>query len=714
MAPDDECDSDQTVALTPIPTRGELAVQEESSSSKDKRKPVKFTKPDDAKEDSDDLSSKQGGGSLKEGDQDKDTGRRETKRDSLGNIWDHILNHSEHHKRAFSVKQFIFFLVSHVVVTSFIAYITYVGGKTAYVSLATVTGMLQAFYIHSAFVSQNGNLFASQRKNFLFIGFITGLAGVNFMVWSIGDIKALEAECGYSAYYDKLRSDRRVNIFSLVGNLCLPAYTMVLYFAWRKHTRSIAQVNFLALVQSKIDNDQVATASLTTTSREIYLTEDDANPTYLTFPLYHNIYDSKPMHYFFIGGILFTAFGSILSDVGLQPRSNANIFFTLTFFVLLFTCFILDSSMCRMRLGQRLPRNNTAYLYTCSSTLLVALTAMVTLRNYVLESHGAIASSVVVSLFTSILCFLFKSLAVRGSTASTCGPFVFPVYYLIDLTQVYLFVAVPFMSVEFWLLLLTQELMSGFRNIGGIDMLIWFGYKLMGMNRKPPFRDKHLLDKLSTNAAADTMAEMLAALTLFILLASAKIGRATGHYACMFEPRSEICTDNEYDLGNFVLTIMIVATSRVGFFFAEKVLFLSMMASLRRALKKSPSVAPLPPTSSASLKLNEGDNGQLHSSTLSSGRLSFSGRLSSVGGHISSLKIALGNLNAVAEYGKVFRSTGDAGILYITSAAIAITAMVCNRSLLERIVKKNEIFFANNVTNCTDAIYYGDNQFDLS
>jgi hypothetical protein len=305
--------------------------------------------------------------------------------------------------------------------------------------------------------------------------------------------------------------------------------------------------------------------------------------------------------------------------------------------------------------------------------------------------------------------FLTNTSLTAASLTSTYGPYIFPLYFAFDLTQAYLFIAVPFMSSEFLILLVTKEFITVFRNVGGNEIFLWLANSILGAKRPFPLREIHLMDKLNTNAAADTVAEVMAVSTLLFFLLGAKISRKTEGYACLFQPRSLSCGEKEYKLGEAMITIIVVVFSRLIIFFIEKVFLLAFVAEYQKR-SSSPSSTPSPSSSlrkispskvSRSFEEKEATRDSDDASSNVSVRLSALNSL--ITPQVSSMRKALTNIDTGAEYGKVFRGNDP---LYLVSATILTTAMVCTLGRNQALHFENEQFW--DTKNGTGLAQFGD------
>ena len=412
----------------------------------------------------------------------------------------------------------------------------------------------------------------------------------------------------------------------MIGNICIPLYSLPLYYAWKRKTQELEEQHYHLIVSARRknvkdptetsnDEDELTAADEEKTASSVniddYYNDGDEDLEKFTFEEYHKIYESKAIHRVYVGGIIFTSASCLGSDFGYLPRSVIPGSFSLVFLAICFTNFVLDGSSVRKRWILRRPRRNTAYLYICCTTLLIALNALTLLRDIMLESgvsdeeqgtynrigtseiidadseDGAndwreIIASISITMFSILLVLLWETMAFKAATTETAGPIMFPLYFVIDITQTYLFLIVPFMSFKFWTILLCQEIMGAFRNCGGYEISLWYLQHIFGMKRPFPLSDLHTLEELITIAAVDTVAEALAAFSYFAFLIGAKIV-GTDNIACLFEPRNDECSENVANLGEMAVTLGIVVLSRVVWFLIERIMFRSCVEKAARS-----------------------------------------------------------------------------------------------------------------------------------
>jgi hypothetical protein len=72
-------------------------------------------------------------------------------------------------------------------------------------------------------------------------------------------------------------------------------------------------------------------------------------------------------------------------------------------------------------------RRSPAYLFSCCTTLIVAINSTAFLRDSVLQTHGVVAASLALSVFSSVLMYLWREMAIRAATKLDSAPFLFPI-----------------------------------------------------------------------------------------------------------------------------------------------------------------------------------------------------------------------------------------------------------------------------------------------
>ena len=142
-----------------------------------------------------------------------------------------------------------------------------------------------------------------------------------------------------------------------------------------------------------------------------------------------------------------------------------------------------------------------------------------------------------ISFFSMIVLYLWESMAVKASTLKSSGPVMLPMYFIVEVTQAYLYLTVPFGGMQFWVLLLSQEVMGIIRNVGLYDIAWWATLKFFKQETPFPHRDQNYLESLITIAAVDTVAEALSACTFIFMIIGYHIGKGPDQLplGCIFD-----------------------------------------------------------------------------------------------------------------------------------------------------------------------------------
>ena len=364
--------------------------------------------------------------------------RRSSISDDIRNIVEH-LGSTNIWDRVTAAK----FTMFYVLFGCLFATITYSNWVFRMQALNTATGSIQVLFIVTAFNSHLGaNPTRSAIGSALFVAFLVFLGGLLFYLWGLSDGNALENDCGFDAYFEQLADEKTVNYLSLSGTAINVFITLAHYFVWKKTNSALEEDRYNKLVALKLETKNKAkypTASdlpPTQASQqeeegenefgdhdkainskkvdedEYYQEAEEYTPS-ITLDKYTRMYDSKSMHWVFVGGICFTGLVGMLCDMAVLPRMAIPQSYSLVFLSILFTNFFLDSSFIRKIRGLRRTRRSPAYLFTCCTTLIPAVNALTLLRDTILVSHGALASSISISFFSIILIFLWETMAIK-------------------------------------------------------------------------------------------------------------------------------------------------------------------------------------------------------------------------------------------------------------------------------------------------------------
>ena len=242
---------------------------------------------------------------------------------------------------------------------------------------------------------------------------------------------------------------------------------------------------------------------------------------------------------------------------------------SLVFLAIFIITIILDSSFNRKHRGLGRVQGKCAYNYTCCVTLIPYINALTLIRNATPGNRGVLISILAVNFFSSLILFLYQRMATMAATVSTAAPLMFPLYFMCDLIQTYLFLTPHFMSEEFWILLVTQEIVGVLKNCGASELLQWFEIRILGFKKQFPLADQRILEELQASDAADTIAEILASPSLLLMPIGSLLVGAETMFACKFETRSH-CIERYIDFGKAAQSLSIVALSRVFWFKLEE------------------------------------------------------------------------------------------------------------------------------------------------
>jgi len=140
-----------------------------------------------------------------------------------------------------------------------------------------------------------------------------------------------------------------------------------------------------------------------------------------------------------------------------------------------------------------------------TTTVLVIVIMLNTIKDAVLDTSGAAAASISVNAAAILFTFLFESLTAKAAALGQNGPFMFPLYFSIDLMNVSILLSVQLFSTEFFFLVLMQEGMGLCRNCGLYDIALYIFKKMARIgNDSFPLKSVAFLEELNTIAAVDS------------------------------------------------------------------------------------------------------------------------------------------------------------------------------------------------------------------
>jgi hypothetical protein len=254
----------------------------------------------------------------------------------------------------------------------------------------------------------------------------------------------------------------------------------------------------------------------------------------------------------------------------------------LIFFLVLVINFIVDSESRRKKKGLNPVEYNMFYLVFSTSTPWIVTIILVQMRDAVLESGGvnaAAAASLSVNIMGTCFTYLYESLTVKAIKVGLHGPFMFPLYFCIDLMNVSILLSVELFSAEFFMVVLLQEGMGLCRNCGLYDIGTWLCMKALGVgNDVFPLKSVAFLEELNTIAAVDSVSEIMATVGLLALA----LGEALTSFFDGTQPCGSIAVcDGEGNAtkstGGVFAVCCVAFLCRFGFFAFERMTFRKVM-----------------------------------------------------------------------------------------------------------------------------------------
>ena len=119
--------------------------------------------------------------------------------------------------------------------------------------------------------------------------------------------------------------------------------------------------------------------------------------------------------------------------------------------------FFVDSNIRRRSMGLPPVSYNVFYMLGSMSMVFGIILTLNVTKEAVLKTGGAAAASISVNVLGIIFTFLAESLTVKAAALGQNGPFMFPLYFGIDLMNVSILLSVELFSFEFIALVLVQE-----------------------------------------------------------------------------------------------------------------------------------------------------------------------------------------------------------------------------------------------------------------
>ena len=113
---------------------------------------------------------------------------------------------------------------------------------------------------------------------------------------------------------------------------------------------------------------------------------------------------------------------SMAADLTLLPRAAIPGAFSLVFLAVCFTNFVLDTPSFRMKRGLKQVRHSPAYVFTCCTTLIVAINSVTLLRETVLQldmPYSGLAAMLALTNFSLVL--MVSASEASAKHAGGCG-----------------------------------------------------------------------------------------------------------------------------------------------------------------------------------------------------------------------------------------------------------------------------------------------------
>jgi hypothetical protein len=120
------------------------------------------------------------------------------------------------------------------------------------------------------------------------------------------------------------------------------------------------------------------------------------------------------------------------------------------------------------------------------------------------------------SVFMSTVVPLFMVISGRITTKRDEGAYLLPAFFALEMFQCMLFTSADLFSLDFFVILLLQEMMSVLRNVGGYRILLYRLKLVVGRGGvvDHPFRSRQAIEHLVRSACADGFAEIMGTLAV--------------------------------------------------------------------------------------------------------------------------------------------------------------------------------------------------------
>ena len=197
----------------------------------------------------------------------------------------------------------------------------------------------------------------------------------------------------------------------------------------------------------------------------------------------------------------------ILPALGLVHRTVPVILMYSSFFLLM----CINCWWDREKPGKPAISNNVAYMSFSTGSVWLAVVGVSVGKQQILEESGAGPAAIFVGVFGIVLTFFYESVTNKASSGGNNGPFIFPLYFGLDLVSVSILLTVDLISGNFVIVVMMQEMLGLARNCGVYDIGIWLFLKVTSIADAGPFplRSVSYLEKLGTIAAVDSVSEVV-------------------------------------------------------------------------------------------------------------------------------------------------------------------------------------------------------------
>ena len=211
---------------------------------------------------------------------------------------------------------------------------------------------------------------------------------------------------------------------------------------------------------------------------------------------------------------------------------------------------------------------NVIYMYATVGLLTFVLWFLGKARELgLMFGLGGIGSSIAVQLSGMLVLLSWDFISARASTLGSNAPFMFPLYFAIDITNALIFVDREVNSASFAGMLVVQACFGMVKNCGVYEICFWLLQKLVGQPAgKFPYRDKDVIEGLIVVSSVDFTSEFISAFVVLGIVLGERIGWWTnteeGRPPCLI---SSCALDQEG--GGYKKLTAVVAVTVVSFVF---------------------------------------------------------------------------------------------------------------------------------------------------